>query len=52
MSRAMIEMHGFLSGIVRDQLGIDVHAPAFRAFRLRGSNEVYAYEEKHSSGRG
>ena len=25
--------------------------PAFRAFRLRGSNEVYAYEEKHSSAR-
>lgn len=25
--------------------------PAFRAFRLRGSNEVYAYEEKHSLAR-
>ncbi len=24
------------------------HTPAFRAFRLRGSNEVYAYEEKHT----
>lgn len=34
---------------MRDELGVRVHAPAFRAFRLNGSNEVYAYEEKHSS---
>ncbi|MBS1691453.1 MAG: phosphotransferase [Actinobacteria bacterium] len=26
-------------------------SPAFRAFRLRGSNEVYGYEEKHSRAR-
>jgi len=44
-------MHGFLSRIVRDQLGVYEPSPAFRAFRLRGSNEVYAYEEKHSSAR-
>ena len=44
-------MYGFLSDIVRDQLGVHERAPAFRAFRLRGSNEVYAYEEKHSSAR-
>jgi aminoglycoside phosphotransferase (APT) family kinase protein len=44
-------LHGFLSGIVRDQLGVRETTPAFRAFRLRGSNEVYAYEEKHSSAR-
>ena len=41
-------LHGFLAGIVRDQLGVHEGAPAFRAFRLNGSNEVYAYEEKHS----
>lgn len=32
-------------------MGVRHHSPAFRAFRLRGSNEVYAYEEKHSSAR-
>ncbi len=42
-------LHEFLSGIVRDQLAVREHEPAFRAFRLDGSNEVYAYEEKHSS---
>jgi aminoglycoside phosphotransferase (APT) family kinase protein len=44
-------LHGFLRGIVHDQLGVRETTPAFRAFRLRGSNEVYAYEEKHSSAR-
>lgn len=44
-------MHGFLRGIFRDQLGVQERAPAFRAFRLRASNEVYAYEEKHSCAR-
>ena len=44
-------MYGFLCGIVRDQLGVHEQKPAFRAFRLRGSNEVYAYEEKHSHAR-
>ncbi len=41
-------MFGFLSRIVRDQLGVHEPKPAFRAFRLRASNEVYAYEEKHT----
>jgi aminoglycoside phosphotransferase (APT) family kinase protein len=41
-------MFGFLSRIVRDQLGVQESQPAFRAFRLRASNEVYAYEEKHT----
>ena len=41
-------MYGFLCRIVREQLGVYERNPAFRAFRLRGSNEVYAYEEKHS----
>jgi hypothetical protein len=44
-------LHGFLSSILRDQMGIGHADPAFRAFRLHGSNEVYAYEEKHSSAR-
>ena len=44
-------MHGFLCGIFRDQLGVHERAPAFRAFRLRASNEVYAYEEKHTCAR-
>ncbi|UMB70162.1 phosphotransferase [Mycobacterium paraterrae] len=44
-------LHGFLSGIFRHQLGVDVAHPAFRAFRLRASNEVYAYEEKRSRAR-
>ena len=44
-------MHGFLCRIVREKLGVSERSPAFRAFRLRGSNEVYAYEEKHSHAR-
>ncbi|WP_235892275.1 hypothetical protein [Mycolicibacterium hodleri] len=42
-------LHGFLGGIARDQLGVHERSPVFRAFRLNGSNEVYGYEEKHSS---
>jgi aminoglycoside phosphotransferase (APT) family kinase protein len=45
------ELHGFLSGIFDEQLGVRQSHPAFRAFRLNGSNEVYCYEEKHSSAR-
>jgi aminoglycoside phosphotransferase (APT) family kinase protein len=41
-------LHGFLGGIVRDQLGVRQHRPVFRVFRLAGSNEVYGYEEKTS----
>src|ERR1700756_1732309 len=41
-------LHDFLSGIMRDRLGISESQPAFRVFRLSGSNEVYAYEEKFS----
>jgi hypothetical protein len=44
-------MHGFLSQIAHDQLGVRTGRPAFRAFRLVGSNEVYAYEEKSSKAR-
>ncbi len=41
-------LHGFLSRIVRDLMGVREGQPAFRAFRLSGSNLVYAYQEKFS----
>ncbi len=41
-------LHAFLRGILRERLGVRESRPAFRVFRLCGSNEVYAYEEKHS----
>jgi Phosphotransferase enzyme family len=41
-------LYGFLRRIIRDRLGVGEPRPAFRVFRLSGSNEVYAYEEKHS----
>lgn len=44
-------LHDFLSGIMRDRLEVREPHPAFRAFRLSGSNVVYAYEEKSSNAR-
>jgi Phosphotransferase enzyme family len=44
-------LHQFLGRIVRDRLGVREPRPAFRVFRLSGSNEVYAYEEKFSGAR-
>jgi aminoglycoside phosphotransferase (APT) family kinase protein len=41
-------LHCFLSTIMRDRLGVREPLLAFRVFRLLGSNEVYAYEEKFS----
>ncbi len=41
-------LHDFLSKIIRDRMGVRERHPAYRAFRLSGSNEVYAYEEKRS----
>jgi aminoglycoside phosphotransferase (APT) family kinase protein len=41
-------LHDFLSGIIRELLHVHEPRPAYRAFRLSGSNEVYAYEEKSS----
>ena len=41
-------LHGFLSKIMRDRLEVREPRLAFRVFRLSGSNEVYAYEEKFS----
>ena len=41
-------LHGFLSTIIRDRMGVCEPHPAFRVYRLTGSNVVYAYEEKFS----
>ncbi len=41
-------LHDFLRTMIREVLGVRESRPAFRAFRLSGSNEVYAYEEKQS----
>ena len=41
-------LHGFLSRTIRDRMGVREPWPAFRVFRLSGSNEVYGYEEKFS----
>ena len=41
-------LHGFLSRIIRDLLGVREPRPAFRVFRLSGSNVVCRYEEKFS----
>jgi len=39
-------LYEFLQRLLRDRFGIHHVHPAFRVFRLSGSNEVYAYEEK------
>jgi len=44
-------LHGFLSGIMRDRMGVREAHPAYRVFRLSGSNVVYAYQEKFSGTR-
>ena len=41
-------LHGFLRRIIRDRMGVREPRPAFRVFRMSGSNVVYAYEEKFS----
>jgi hypothetical protein len=41
-------LHEFLTTIMRDRMQVREPHPAFRAFRLSGSNVVYAYEEKFS----
>jgi Phosphotransferase enzyme family len=41
-------LHDFLTGIIRDRMGVREPQPAYRAFRLTGSNEVYGYQEKSS----
>ncbi len=42
------QLWDFLQQIARDRMGVRSSRTAFRAFRLRGSNEVYGYEEKSS----
>jgi hypothetical protein len=44
-------LYDFLRRVSADQLGVRLSHPAFRVFRLAGSNEVYGYEEKHSRAR-
>ncbi|HYK30078.1 MAG TPA: phosphotransferase [Streptosporangiaceae bacterium] len=41
-------LHDVLCGIIRDGMGVSEPQPAFRVYRLSGSNEVYRYEEKRS----
>src|SRR5664280_20162 len=41
-------LHDFLSRIISDRMAVRELQPAFRVFRLSGSNEVYGYEEKAS----
>jgi hypothetical protein len=41
-------LYDFLSRIIRDLMAVRGPQPAFRAFRLSGSNVVYGYEEKFS----
>jgi len=41
-------VHGLLSRVLWDRLGVRQPRPVFRVFRLSGSNEVYGYEEKTS----
>jgi len=42
-------LHGFLGMIMCDRLGVREPQPAFRVYRLCGSNEVYGYKEKFSN---
>jgi hypothetical protein len=44
-------LFGFLESIISDRMGVREPRPSFRVFRLHGSNEVYAYEEKSSHAR-
>jgi aminoglycoside phosphotransferase (APT) family kinase protein len=44
-------LHPFLGRIMSEQMGVCQGRPAFRVFRLSGSNEVYAYEEKSTLAR-
>ena len=44
-------LHGLLSRVLWDRLGVREPRPAFRVFRLSGSNQVYGYEEKTSRAR-
>ena len=41
-------LYGFLAWDILRRIDVSVGDPEFRVFRLVASNEVYAYEEKHS----
>ena len=41
-------LYGYLRHDILPQLGMDGVAPEFRVHRLRASNHVYLYEERHS----
>ncbi|WP_220187951.1 phosphotransferase family protein [Pseudonocardia pini] len=41
-------LHGFLERVLRERMGVHQRDPVFRAHRMSGSNEVYAYEEATS----
>jgi Ser/Thr protein kinase RdoA (MazF antagonist) len=41
-------LHDFLTGIIRDRMGVREPQPAYQVFRFSGSNEVYGYKEKSS----
>ena len=41
-------LHAFLGRIIRERMDVQEQQPAFRVFRLSGSNEVYGYKEKFS----
>jgi aminoglycoside phosphotransferase (APT) family kinase protein len=44
-------LHGFLSRLLGERIGVRTAHPAFRAFRLSGTNEVYGYEERWTGAR-
>jgi aminoglycoside phosphotransferase (APT) family kinase protein len=44
-------LYSFLGRIISDRMGVRERHPCYRVFRLSGSNEVYAYEEKASRAR-
>jgi aminoglycoside phosphotransferase (APT) family kinase protein len=42
-------LHHYLQYDILPQMGLNNHQAKFRVFRMGGSNEVYMYEEKHST---
>src|SRR6478672_4522547 len=44
-------LHGFLTRVARDRLGVQGHDDSYRVFRLSGSHEVYCYEGRSTSTR-
>jgi hypothetical protein len=44
-------LQDFLSRMISDRMGVRQPDPVFRVFRLSGSNEVYAYEERTTEAR-